>query len=235
MANFGLKKLRLVNPRDGWPNEKAVAAAAGADEVVNSAKVFHTINEAIGDLHTLYATTARSRDLAKDIVTPAQAIRQIRVLISEGENVGVLFGCERSGLDNDEIALADSIIMAPVDPAFASLNLAQAVLLLGYEWMKMTEEATLGRKTEFDGPGNEGFNLRGSRPATKEELLSLFKHLEEELDESGFLRPQEKRPVMIRNIRTMFQRMRATEQEVRTLRGIVASLTRVRKRRQKVP
>ena len=146
---------------------------------------------------------------------------------SEGIRTGVLFGPERSGLDNDMLSLADAIITAPVDPGFASLSLPQSVLLVGYEWFKAQGEgATLGRATSFDGPAAEGLDLRATTPASRTDLLHLFGHLEEELDRAGFLRPPEKRPTMVRAIRNMFHRMALTEQDVRTWRGIIAALSR---------
>lgn len=231
MANFGLGELRLVNPRDGWPNAAARANAANASIIVDEAKVFHSFESAIADLHYLCATTARPRDMRKAVLTPESAAREIRLRSNTGQNCGVVFGRERSGLDNAQIALADAIVMAPVNPVFASLNLAQAVLLIGYEWRKQTMGSSLGRGTAFDGPGKEGLDLAGARPATQEELMGFFEHIERELDASGFFRPAEKRGVMVRNLRTMFKRLGATDQEVRTLRGIVASLTRTHRRR----
>lgn len=229
MANFGLSELRLVRPRDGWPSEKAVSAASGADFIIESAQLFATLGDAIGDLNCVYATTARVRDMVKPVLSFSGAAEDVAAKLEAGERAGVLFGRERAGLTNDEVALADSIIMAPVNPDFASLNMAQAVLLYGYEWHKAGESEKLGRETPFDGPGTPGLNLRASRPATKEELFGFYEHLEHELDASGFLTLMEKRPRMVRNIRNMFQRMCPTEQEVRTLRGIVAALTRVHK------
>jgi tRNA/rRNA methyltransferase len=230
MANFALKELRLVKPRDGWPNEKAVSAASGADDIVNSAMIFDTVKEAVGDLNTVFAATARVRDMVKPVISFAGAAAEAAEKLNSGERVGVLFGRENSGLTNDEVAMADAIIMAPVNPAFASLNIAQAVLLYGYEWLKAGPSAKLGRETLFDGPGRPGLQLGASRPATKNELDGFLEQLEGELDASGFLNLVEKRPRMVRNIRNMFQRMAATEQEIRTLRGIVASITRVHKR-----
>ena len=226
MANFGLSELRIVNPRDGWPNEDALSAAAGAHHVVEDAVIFPTTEAAIADINFLAATTARPRDLAKPVLSPASLATELIQKANENLRCGILFGRERSGLTNDDIALADAMIMAPVNPAFASLNLAQAVLLIGYEWMQASGTGALGRETEFDGVEQEGLSLRASRPATKDELIGFFGHLEKELELSGFLRPPEKRPIMVRNIRSMFSRLGATEQEIRTLRGIVASLTR---------
>ena len=235
MANFDLEVMRLVAPRDGWPNEKARAAASGANHVVDAAAAFASTQAAVGDLHWICATTARQRHLRKPVMTPEQAAAEMQIRIARGERVGVLFGPERQGLENDDIALADAVVMAPVNPRFASLNLAQAVLLVGYEWMKLSERATLGRVTTYEEPVGTGLDRRGSPPATKEQMAGLFAHLENELDASGFLKPPEKRAVMVRNIRTMLERMDATEQEVRTLRGIVASLTGAHKWRPKVP
>ena len=233
MSNFGLSALRIVNPRDGWPNGKAVSSAANAHHIVDAAVIYDNTEAAVADINMLYATTARPRDLAKPVLTPETWAREVVAQASAVENSGksgILFGRERAGLNNDDIALADGIIMAPVNPAHASLNLAQAVLLIGYEWLKASGAATLGRETEFDGPAREGLSQRSSRPATKDELIGFFEHLEAELDASGFLRPPEKRPIMVRNIRSMFSRIGATEQEVRTLRGIVASLTRAHRK-----
>lgn len=231
MGNFCIDQLTLVNPREGWPNEKAEKASSGAVSIIENARVTETLEEAVSDLNYVLATTARPRDMAKVVYTPEQAVAEIQKRQKEGQKVGILFGRERIGLKNHEVALSDAIIMAPVNPEFASLNIAQAVLLVGYEWLKQRENISIGRETEFDGPGLVGMNNRSSRPATKEELLGFFEHLENELENGGFFRPPEKRHKMVQNIRNMFQRMEATEQEVRTLRGIVASLTRAHKRR----
>ncbi len=233
MANFGLHALRLVTPRDPWPNEKAEKAASGAAFILSNARLCASTAEAIGDLAWVCATTARPRDMAKPILTPETAAREMRRRAAQGEPCGILFGRESSGLTNDEIALADAVAMAPVDPAFASLNLAQAVLLMAYEWARQggKDALRLGRQTAYDGPAREGLFLRGSRPASKAELMGLFEHLEGELDAAGFLYPPEKRPLMVRNIRTMFTRMAPSEQEVRTLRGIVAALARAHRRK----
>jgi tRNA/rRNA methyltransferase len=233
MANFGLTDLRLVAPRDGWPNPKAEAAAAGAAFVVEQATVYDSVESAIGELNFVLASTARPREMVKRVLSPESAAVQLRQR-GEGQRTGVLFGPERSGLDNDTIALADGILTAPVSPGFASLSLPQAVLLFGYEWLK-AESATppLGRATAFDGPAAEGITLPDTGPATRTELLGLFEHLEAELDQAGFLYPAEKRPSMVRAIRNMFHRMGATEQDVRTWRGIVAALSRPRPGRGK--
>ncbi|MEM7620509.1 MAG: RNA methyltransferase [Pseudomonadota bacterium] len=238
MANFSLSDLWLVNPRDGWPNEMAVKAATGAHNIVHSATVFETVEDAVSDLNYILATTARPRDMVKEVITPEQAAKDMHKRLALGQKVGILFGRERVGLKNDEITLADAIVMAPVNPEFASLNISQAVLLVGYEWFKyslsQTSSQALGRETSFDGPGMPGLNMRQSQPVEKKDLIAFFEHLEAELDQSGFLKPPEKRAAMIRNIRNMFQRMQATDQEVRTLRGIVSALTRVHERPRKI-
>ncbi len=221
MANFGLGELRIVAPRDGWPNEAARAYAANALAVVDSAKVFPDLKAAVADLHYVIATTARRRDMNKPVVEPEDAAGEMLARTKARQNCGVLFGKERSGLENDDIAIADVIVSAPVVPAFASINLAQAVLLIAYEWRK----ALLGAATK-QAQNAETAEPAETRPATQDELIGFFEHLEGELDASGFLRPPEKRPRMVRGIRSMFKRMGATEQEVRTLRGIVTSLTR---------
>ena len=226
MANFGLDELRLVEPRDGWPNEKARAAASGADFIVDAAEAFPSLAEAVGDINFVCATTARQRDLAKPVLTPEQAVAEILRRQERGQRCGVLFGPERTGLETDEIAIADAVIMAPVNPKFASLNLAQAALLFGYEWIKATEHGTLGRVTTYEQPLEPGLRSRGSQPATKDELLGFLGHLEDELARLGFFNPAHKRQVVMRNVHTMFARMGASEQEVRTLRGIVATLAK---------
>jgi tRNA/rRNA methyltransferase len=226
MANFGLQDLRLVAPRDGWPNDKARAAAAVASSVVDGAKVYDSVEAAIGDLNFVVATTARPREMVKRVLSPETAAATLRDRATVAERTGVLFGPERSGLDNDTIALANAILTAPVDPDFASLSLPQAVLLVAYEWLKCQKPGALGRITTLDGPAIEGLSAPETRPATRAELFDLFEHLETELDRAGFLRPPEKRPSMVRSIRNMFHRMGATEQDVRTWRGIVSALTR---------
>ncbi len=213
MLNCGLTDLRLVRPRDGWPNDAAVAAAAGADQVLDGARVCLTVADAIGDLHHVYAATARRRDVLKTVITPEQAADAMRRASAAGEGIGVLFGPERAGLNNNDLSLADTILSVPLNPAYGSLNLAQAVLLVAYEWFRA---------------GNDGSGQRPgggpTEPASKRDLIGFFEHLERELDESGFLRPPEKRPAMVHNIRALFQRAGLMDQEVRTLRGIVSAL-----------
>lgn len=216
MLNGGLTDLRLVNPRDGWPNEKAVAAASGADAVVDGARVFDTLEDAIADLTRVYATTARDRDATLRVMVPRAAAADMRRAIAGGSTVGVLFGREAKGLKNDEISLADTVIAAPLNPGFRSLNIAQAVLMVAYEWWQAGPGAEIA-DDEITVPAD-------TRPATRAEMQGLFDHLESELDACGFLRVKEKRPTMVRNIRNTLNRAHMTEQEVRTFRGIVKGL-----------
>ena len=235
MANFGLEHLGLVSPRDGWPNEKARIAASGANLIVDAAQAYPTLGEGLAGLHWVCATTARQRDLAKPVLTPEQAVAEMRRRIGAGQRCGILFGPERNGLETEEIANADAAVMAPVNPNFASLNLAQAALLMGYEWMKAGTSGTLGRVTTYEQPVQPGLRTRGSPPATKEELMGFFEQLERELEAQGFFNPPEKRPSMVQNMRTMFTRMEATEQEIRTLRGIVKALVHGKPGRRRSP
>lgn len=225
MANFGLRELRIVNPRDGWPSERARAAATLAVGIVDNARLYSKVEDAVADLHFVAATTARSRFMAKPVLSPESAVKEIARLEEGRQRCGILFGKERAGLENSDIAIADVIVTAPVDPVFASLNLAQAVLLTAYEWRKHINPESLGRQLP-DAPQGTGLRYKGSRPAERKEILGFFEHLERELDECGFLFPPEKRQTMVNNIRTMFTRMAPTEQEVRTLRGIIANLRR---------
>lgn len=222
MLNCGLDDLRLVNPRDGWPNQKAISAASGADRVLAKARLHSSVEAAIGDLQHVYATTARDRFMVKREMTPRRAAEEMRGRIGAGEKCGVLFGPERTGLVNDHIALADAVVTVPLNPAFSSLNLAQAVLLVGYEWF--TAEAR---------PPAEKLHTGHSRIANKDELLRFFDHLEEALEVSGFLRQPDKRPGMTRNLRNLFQRAQCTEQELRTLHGVITAFLGPRPRRAK--
>lgn len=218
MANFGLSDLRLVSPREGRPLSNASqtaarAAAAGAVHVLDEAKSFDTLEAAVADLNYVFATTARERGQHKPVLAPAEAMPDAARRSALGQKLGVLFGPERTGLDNDEVALADALITFPVDPAFASLNLAQAVLLTGYEWLRASTDA----KAPFT-------LAERSPPAPREMVLSFFDYLERELEGAGFFRPPGKQPVMRRNLRNIFHRMHLTEQDVRTLRGMVVRL-----------
>jgi tRNA/rRNA methyltransferase len=222
MMNCALDDLRLVRPRDGWPSAKAVAAASGADRVLDNARLYPSIATAIADLAHVYASTARDRGIVRREVTPRQAAAEMRHHIAAGDPCGVLFGPERTGLLNDELSLADTVLTVPLNPGFSSLNLAQAVLIVGYEWYVAAAEAP----AEFLHTGL-------SRPATKAELLNFFAHLEEELVRVGFLRNPESRPSMVRNLRSLFQRANCTEQELRTLHGVVTAFAGPRERKAK--
>jgi tRNA/rRNA methyltransferase len=232
MANFGLFDLVLVEPREGWDREKALAAAAGAHDTVEKSTIFNMLPDALQGKHYVYATTARPRGMTKNVLTPEQAGLDMRARIKRGEHVALLFGRERFGLNNEEVSLADVIVSAPVDPAYASLNIAQAVLLMGYEWFKH-EAQSLGQATSelaaIEGPG---LHMPDTRPATKEELFGFYEHLESELAAAGFFKAEDKRPGMVRNLRNLFARANPTEQEVRSLRGIVSSLTRTHEKRK---
>lgn len=216
MANFGLAELRLVNPRDGWPSEKARAAASKADHVIDRTSVFDTLEEAIGDLNFVYATTARERYGFKPVRSPVVAAETLRSKFRAGEKTGILFGRERWGLTNEEVALADEIVTFPVNPAFASLNIAQAVLLMSYEWMK----------TGLEDVAATPFQPVKQRPSTKEQVLGLFEHLEEALDARGYFHPPAKKPKMVDNLRAVMSRRGFTEQEISVIRGVIRSLDR---------
>jgi len=216
MANFGLSELRLVSPRDGWPSEKARAAASKADHVIDGAVVYDTLAEAIADLHFVFATTARMRDGFKYVRDPVTATSMLRERDGAGDKTGILFGREKAGLSNEDVALADEIVTFPVNPAFASLNIAQAVLLMSYEWMKT------GVVDIQDTP----FQAKDQEPATKEELIGLFDHVEEALDARGYFRPAAKKPKMIDNLRAVLSRPAFTRPEIKVLRGIISSLDR---------
>ncbi|CAA7622685.1 rRNA methylase [Candidatus Terasakiella magnetica] len=217
MLNCGLTDMRIVAPRDGWLEDRAVAAASGADRVLLGAKVFATTAEAVADLHRVWCTTGRDRYMVKPVDTPREAAAAMRSVMAEGQRCGVLFGPERTGLENDDVAVADTVLTVPLNPDYCSLNLAQAVLVVSYEWFQMGVGGSLPAMTK----GAEG-------PASKEKLLNFFGHLERELDECGFLRIPDKRPVMVRNIRNMFQRANLTGQEIQTLHGIVHELVTYR-------
>jgi tRNA/rRNA methyltransferase len=221
MGNFGLSRLRIVNPRDGWPNAHAKRSAAGADHILDRAELFDTVAEAVADCTLLFATTARAHDQAKPVVGPEGAAREIVARIGEAEGageVGILFGRERSGLLNEEVAIANRIITYPVNPGFASLNLAQAVLLMGYEWFKLSTAGAL----PFAMPER-------SEPASQHQMDAFFDNLVRELDKVEFLRPAEKRETMLVNLRNIFTRMDPTKQDMHTLHGVVMAIAEGRK------
>ena len=215
MANFGLRELRLVKPRDGWPNDKARAAASRGDAIIDEVRLFDTLAEAIADLELVWATTARPHDIAKEVESPAVAAAEMGAAAARGARVGVVFGREKWGLTSDEVGLCDRICTVPVDPTFASLNVAQAVILVAYEWRRVV----LG-----DAAWTPFGEKERSPQASKADVFGFFAHLERALDRVEFFRPEHKRDHMVRNLRQIFQKARLSEQEVRTLRGMVAAL-----------
>jgi len=219
MANFGMSELRLVAPRNGWPKKVAHSAASGAVAILDEARLFATAREAVADLQFVLATTARARGQMKRVFGPEPALAEVHARSAAGQAVGVLFGRERTGLENDEVALADALVTFPVNPAFASVNLAQAALLVGYEWSRAT-----GRALPF------AMEAR-SLPAPREAVLSFFDYIEAELEAVNFY-PPDKKPVMARNMRDIFLRMDLSEQDVRTLRGAVRALAEGRRLRR---
>jgi tRNA/rRNA methyltransferase len=213
MLNCGMASLRLVAPRDGWPSMKAKRAASGADIVLDQATVFDTVAAAVADLRHVLATTARNRELTQRILSPRQAAGEMRGWIDRGERAGILFGPERAGLTNDDLVHADTVLSIPLNPQFSSLNVAQAVLLVAYEWATVSDTGPAERLSDHAAP-----------PATKEELQNLFDHLERALDQSGFLRHKAMRPAMVHNLRSLLQRAAMTEQEVRSFHGVIKYL-----------
>ena len=214
MANFGMDRLRLVNPRDGWPNEKAVAAASRADHVIEKASVFPDLQAAIADLNRVMATTARQRDMVKPVLNASDGVALAHERMAGGQNVGILFGRERWGLENNEIALADEIVTFPVNPAFASLNIAQAVLIIAYEWM----QAAVSASPEF--------SVTEQPPANRKSLIDLFEHLESALEDAHYFFPPEKKERMVLNLRNMLTNAGFREPEIQSLRGVIAALER---------
>ncbi len=217
MWNFGLDRMRLVAPRDGWPNPKAVAMASGAGRVLDQVRVVETTEQALEDLNYVFATTARSRDLTKTVLTPERAMAQAREMIAAGQKVGVMFGPERAGLENADVVRANALISIPVNPAFASLNLAQSVLLNAYEWRRSAQDVA----PELREMGKTRF-------ATHIEVAKFTEHLEGRLDDVGFFWPEHKRDSMIENLRNMFSRLDLTDADVRTLHGVLRALTQKR-------
>ena len=217
MANFGLSRLRIVKPRQAWPNDKARMMAAGADRVLDEAELFDTLEAAIADCSFVFATTARAHDQAKRVIGPADAAAEAAPRIGAGETVAVVFGRERNGLENDEVALADCIVTLPVNPAFASLNLAQAIVIVAYEWFKL-----VGSGLPFAMP-------QKSASAPKQQLLAFFASLERELEKVEFFRPPDKRETMQINLRNIFTRMQPTQQDIQTLHGVIMAIAEGRK------
>ena len=220
MANGGLFHLRLVAPRDGWPQEKAWRNASGAQRLLDAATVHGSVADAVADLHHVLATCPRPRHIIKPVLTARGAAAELRAICARELRAGVLFGPERAGLDNDDMAQAEALIRYPLNPAFMSLNLSQAVMVMAYEWW-MADELTPTR----------ALMTNETRVATKRELENFLGHLTAELDACGFLANLPKRPGMVRNIRHFFERGEVTEQELRTLHGVVTELARGRRER----
>jgi TrmH family RNA methyltransferase len=220
MANGGLFHLRLVAPRDGWPQEKAWRTASGADRILDALTVHETVADAVADLHRVFATCPRPRHIVKPVLTARGAAAELREVCARPLRAGILFGPERAGLDNDDMACADALVRFPLNPAFMSLNLAQAVMVMAYEWW-----------TASDDTPPRALMTNESRVANKDRLENFLAHLVDQLDACGFLRNQPKRPGMVRNIRHLFQRGEVTEQELRTLHGIVTELAIGRRQR----
>ncbi len=216
MANFGLSDLRMVRPRDGWPQDRAWAMASGADWPLKDARVCDTLAEAIADLQVVYATTARPRELRLPLRTPREAAADLHAASAAGETVGMLYGGERAGLETEDIARCQAVVTIPIDPKFRSLNLGQAVAVNAYEW----------RMTVLDRP--PASFREEAEPAEQAVLDGLYGQLESELHASGFFHPPEKTPSMVRNLRAIFARARLSDQEARTLRGVVTALSKGR-------
>ena len=218
MANFGLSRLRVVKPLQRWPNERARVMAAGADRILDAATLYDSLPDAIGDCTFVLAATARNHDQAKPVIGPDEAATQAVPRVAAGENVAIVFGRERNGLENHEVALADAIVTLPINPAFASLNLAQAVVIVAYEWFKLS------------GGGALPFTMpEKSPPAAKHQFEAFFADLERELEKVEFFRPEEKRGTMSVNLRNIFLRVQPTQQDMRTLHGVVTAIAQGRK------
>ncbi|KPP91109.1 MAG: tRNA/rRNA methyltransferase LasT [Rhodobacteraceae bacterium HLUCCA08] len=219
MWNFGLDRMRVVAPRDGWPSERAVAMASGAGRLLDEARLADDLEAALADCTHVYATTARPRELTKPVLTPEAAMTEAADRIAGGERVAVLFGPERAGMENADIALANSIVTVPVNPAFPSLNLAQAVLLMAYEWQRASVVAPARR-------------LEGQRTevASVEEVSALAAHYEARMEEAGFFFPAHKAEGMKLNLRNLWSRMPMTRADVQMLHGVMRQMVRWKER-----
>ncbi|MBY6081316.1 RNA methyltransferase [Ruegeria arenilitoris] len=215
MWNFGLDRMRIVAPRDGWPNPKAVAMSSGAGRLLDEAQLFDDLAGALGDRTYVFATTARQRGLTKPVYSPERAMQIAAQKVAAGEKVAVLFGPERAGLENEDIAKANAIISVPVNPEYASLNLGQCVLLTAYEWMRQTGDVV-----------HEATDLGKGDWATGIEVEKLVEHYEQRLDEAGFFYPPEKAEGMKVNLRNLWSRMQMTRADVQMLHGIMRQLVR---------
>jgi len=217
MLNFGLTELRLVKPRDGWPNPDANAMAAGAVALIENAKVFETTAAAVADLKYVLAASARRRELEVPVIGTGEVGAQLHAFARDGVATGILFGPEKAGLTNEDVVLADAILTYPINPAFQSLNLAQAVNIFAYIW----------KSAEGTEPPQH-FQKKISDAASRDDLIRMFEHLETELDVAGYFYPEAKTDLMKQNIRAPFVRAKMTEQEVRTMRGIIKALAQGR-------
>ena len=215
MMNCCVDEMRLVDPDEDHLCDRAIAASSGADEILRSAKVFSCVADAVADLQKVYATTGRPRDMIKPVLTGQGMAREITAFAAGGVKCGVMFGPERTGLENDDLAYADMIVNIPLNPKHCSLNLAQAVLLAGYEIFRLS-----------DATPDRVMAMPNTEPANKDETEHLFAHLEQELDKAGYFKSPEKRPRMMRNLRNIFMRAELTSQDVRTLHGVIVDLTR---------
>jgi tRNA/rRNA methyltransferase len=218
MWNFGLEKMRVVAPRDGWPSTRAVAMASGAGRLLDAAQHFDGVSEAVGDANFIFATTARGRGLTKPILAPEEAMRQAAEKLAQGQKVAVLFGPERAGLENEDIAGANALISVPVNPDFPSLNLAQCVLLMAYEWRRAQGQVELAR-----------MELAKTQWAAAIEVEKLAQHYEERLEDAGFFFPEAKAPGMKVNLRNMWSRFTLTRADVQMLHGVLRQLVRATK------
>ena len=230
MKNFGLSELRLIAPKREWPNDRAQILASGAGEILERTQIYTDAKAALADCQLVFATTARGRDVTREILTPQAAAQRLRQASDAGLKTALLFGGERAGLDNDEISLCDALITIPTAPLpqikdseikAGSLNLGQAVLLLGYEWLKSADATPASR-----------IRATIAVPAARQELVDLFEHLERELDAGGFFFPPAKKGAMVRNIRAMILRSGLTDQQARTIRGMIVALVRNKYRGQ---
>ena len=215
MWNFGLEQMRVVAPRDGWPSTRAVAMASGAGRLLDAAQHFDGVSQAVGDTSFVFATTARGRGLTKPILAPEEAMRQAAEKIAQGQKVAVLFGPERAGLENEDIAGANALISVPVNPDFPSLNLAQCVLLMAYEWRRAQGQVDLAR-----------MELAKTQWAEAIEVEKLAQHYEERLEDAGFFFPEAKAPGMKVNLRNMWSRFSLTRADVQMLHGVLRQLVR---------
>ena len=215
MWNFGLDRMRVVAPRDGWPSPKAAAMASGAGRLLDEARLFDDLPAALADCTHVFATTARMRGLTKPVMSPEAAMSEARRMIGEGGRVAVIFGPERAGLENEDVALANTLITVPVNPAYASLNLAQCVLLLSYEWMRQGG-AVEGARVE----------MAGGKWAEQAEIEALARHYEDRMEEAGFFFPPEKAASMRLNLRNLWSRMPLTQADVRMLHGVLRQIIR---------